>query len=444
MCEIVLFCEQVMADKGKKRKTVRRGSSAQTQDPEFNSVLFRSIGCEKFHNSIIGNQKFVKEKAITLAPGECDGMRENIITRGWERYVGYPKRASQALVFEFFSNIFPKTDIDGPMAFSESTSYVRGHTVNFDADTINELFGLQAVDILDDFLRNKNNVKRMKENSSRADEIREALCLPGMDWVRNSIGEPQKLLTSSLTPVAKGWASFIVSTILPSPCHTELSFERAILAGCIIRGEPVNLGWIIEKELNEFAEFKRGVPPSYWRYASLIALLCERAGVVAEPDEATIEPAAAINGRWMRSKTVPEHPVQMGEPQQGQKEEQEPAFNIPAFNIDDLVGPSAEDFQSLRERVDNIAAYQRQIIENQEQAKADRENMRAVQDQMRVNIEGLKANQLVLKRAQDRYAAENRHGMRALYRAVAGLSGGQLDSEANIYQGFRALQPPPQ
>lgn len=402
-----LWCAQVMAGSGKKRKTVRRGSSSQSDQPEYNSHLFRSLGCEKFHEKIAVDSKFVKERAFFLPPGEFEEIRQSINARGWEKFVAYPKEASRALVYEFFSNVFPKPAIDGDLVFSGSNSFVRGCEVPYDADTINELFGLAAVPISNCFLRNKISSSNLKANPELAAEVCATLCQPGADWVRNASGEPQKILVNSLTPVARGWAAFIFSTICPSSNQTDLNFPRATLASCIIRGEPVNLGWVLKNEITSFAKFKGEALPNYWRHASLVSLLCERAGVVANPNEATILPAVAITGGWIRARTGQEHPGHREELPQDQPDEQGPTFNIDDFSV----GPSVDDFRELQARMDVLAANQDRMAERQEQ----------------------------MRRIQLRMEAENRFGMRALYRAMCTFqSGGQLDPDADIYHA-----PPP-
>lgn len=393
-----LWCAQVMAGSGKKRKTVRRGSSSHSDQPEYNSHLFRSLGCEKFHETIAVDSKFVKEKALFLPPGEFEEIRQNISDRGWEQFVAYPKEASRALVYEFFSNVFPKPAIDGDLVFSGSKSFVRGCWVPYDIDTINELFGLVAVPVLDCFLGTKISNRNLKANSEHAAEVCATLCQPGADWVRNASGEPQKIMVNSLTPVARGWAAFILSTICPSSNQTELNFPRATLASCIIRGEPVNLGWVLENEIRSFANFKGGALPRYWRHASLVSLLCKKAGVVADPKEATISPAAAITGGWIRARTGQEHPGHREEQPHEQPDENEPTFTMEDFQA----GPSAEDFQQLQSR-----------------------------------MEALTANQDELRRTQLRMGAEFKFGMRNLYKALCTMqSGRQLDPDADI---FRAL-----
>ena len=166
-CAICVFfssCVQVMAEPGKRRKMVGRRASASQTRTEYNAELFRSLGCERFHDSIDPKGKFIREKVLRLAPGEFEEIRENIANRGWERLVAYPKRASKALAFEFFSNVYPKPAVDGELRFRSGVSFVRGREVRFDAASINALFGIGEHEILDCMFRTKSTRRTVKED----------------------------------------------------------------------------------------------------------------------------------------------------------------------------------------------------------------------------------------------------------------------------------------
>lgn len=382
-------------DNAPKRKRGTRASSSQ----RFDANMFRSLGCKNFYDTFPVNPPFVREKAIRLTPGDYPEIQANIQERGWEKFVSYPKKASKALTFEFIANVNPQPAIDGTLTFPPNTSFVRGRIIPFDQITINELFEIPHVPVAECGFRDRLR-RKPKEDEDHAVEILRTLCKPHVDWERNGYGDPKKIKTKNLTPIARGWADFILHTISPCSNQTELHIPRASLATAIIQREPINLGLVLKNELLELSKIKLEKKP-WWRHASLITLLCEKAGVVVEAEEKVIEPGKPITGDWIRirSNLVQAPPAEpQAEPQAEQEVHEEPMFQFEDF--EPQWQPSREDFQNLQGRIDALELDQRRMAEEQRTM-----------------------------------GEEQRMGMRAIYRAICTFQRGeQVDPHADIFQ----------
>lgn len=56
-----------------------------------------------------------------------------------------------------------------------------------------------------------------------------------------------------LTPIARVWVEFLKSCLMPTTQTTTVSQERLVLLYVLIRGLPIDVGTILEREIRECA-----------------------------------------------------------------------------------------------------------------------------------------------------------------------------------------------
>ncbi|MED6224623.1 hypothetical protein PIB30_085888 [Stylosanthes scabra] len=120
--------------------------------------------------------------------------------------------------------------------------------------------------------------KTRKMEDQRLEEVIRDICMPG---ARSSQPpHPIQLRRQDLTPVARGWAEFIIHSMIPIGNKSKIIVARAVLIHSIIKGHDVRVEELI---------------------ADNIAVLCKEAGVPMGEfkDTEKIQVAKPITARVM-------------------------------------------------------------------------------------------------------------------------------------------------
>ncbi|MED6162813.1 hypothetical protein PIB30_074044 [Stylosanthes scabra] len=80
-----------------------------------------------------------------------------------------------------------------------------------------------------------------------------------------------------LTPLARGWAEFIIHSIIPTGNKSEIIVERAVLLHSIIKGHDIRVEELIADNIAIIAEAAQGRPKL--SFPSTILRLCKEVGV---------------------------------------------------------------------------------------------------------------------------------------------------------------------
>lgn len=327
----------------------RKKGAASSSSDSYDAHLFKSPSHQNRFNDFLASKKFVGEKAFQLGANEFEHIQANIISRGWGDLTSFAKPASKQLAMEFFANAFrPAEDEDDVEEEAKYISYVRGKHVPYTPSVINQLFGLSDIEPCSYAEREAS-----WPNIDHA-EIFTTLCRPGTDWVRNQDGTPRKLMTSTLTPMAKAWATFVLHTLIPCSNVSDLNIQRANLVTAILKGEPINIGRVLATELWETAHCDSH--QSYLNLPSLIGRLCERVRVKPKKTEVLIKPACPITKKWIDRHTISVIAAPgASQPVIAQMDEDPEPQEQPA-------PPHEQDkFQRLEEKIDQLALEQREL-----------------------------------------------------------------------------------
>ncbi|MED6200499.1 hypothetical protein PIB30_085723 [Stylosanthes scabra] len=88
---------------------------------------------------------------------------------------------------------------------------------------------------------------------------------------------PIQLRRQDLTPMARGWAEFIIHSMIPTGNKSEITVARAVLIHSIIKGHDVRVEELIADNIAVLAEGVQG--KSKLCFPSTIYRLCKEAGV---------------------------------------------------------------------------------------------------------------------------------------------------------------------
>ncbi|MED6210460.1 hypothetical protein PIB30_064303 [Stylosanthes scabra] len=239
-----------------------------------NKHCFRAQHHQDIYQQYIHKKGVTPEKQFDLQEGQYPEIAEQISRRGWKRLSKPRTKISKALVHEFYVNAV-RTEEE--LASGEDypyTSFFRGVKVNFSAAKIRQVlrirFMTQGAEI--DF-------KTRQMEDQRLEEVIRDICMPGARWKISSSQPPHpiQLRRQGLTPVARGWAEFIIHSMIPIGNESEITVVRAVLIHSIIKEHDVTVEELIADNIAVLAKGVQG--RSKLCFPSTIYRLCNEAGV---------------------------------------------------------------------------------------------------------------------------------------------------------------------
>ncbi|MED6115637.1 hypothetical protein PIB30_092591 [Stylosanthes scabra] len=216
------------------RPALEMSSSSDMDDPH----CFRS----QFHQDLF--EEHVPSKSITpktsfdLQEDEYPEIQEQIAKRGWRRLSKPRTKISKVLIQEFYANaVRTKEEIASGEAYPYN-SYVRGVTIDFSASIIREILRIR-----ENTLGAETDFNTRQREDQRLDEVIRDICVPGARWKMSSSqpDQPIQLKRQDLTPLARGWAEFIIHSIISTGNKSKITVARAVLIHSIIRGRMSEL-----------------------------------------------------------------------------------------------------------------------------------------------------------------------------------------------------------
>ena len=113
-----------------------------------------------------------------------------------------------------------------------------------------------------------------KLTSQQWNTILTTLTVKGASWANE---EGRVINMIDLKPIAKVWVKFLKFRLMPTTRTTTVSQERLVLLYVIVRGLPIGVGSIIEKEIRDCAMKNHKVVALL--FLSLITSICVVSGV---------------------------------------------------------------------------------------------------------------------------------------------------------------------
>ncbi|MED6140000.1 hypothetical protein PIB30_089013 [Stylosanthes scabra] len=217
----------------------------------------------QFHQDLF--QQYIHKKGVTpekhfeLREGQYPETLEQIGMRGWRRLSKPRTKISKVLIQEFYANAVRTEPEIASVEDYPNMSYVRGVPVDFSAAKIREVLKIHFLTP-----RAKTDFKTRQMEYQRLDEVIRDICMPGARWKMSTSqpDQPIQLNRHDLTPLARGWAEFIIHSIIPTGNKSEITAARVVLIQSIIKGHDVRVEELIANN----------IPSTIFR-------LCKEAGV---------------------------------------------------------------------------------------------------------------------------------------------------------------------
>ncbi|KOM25281.1 hypothetical protein LR48_Vigan78s000100 [Vigna angularis] len=191
---------------------------------------------------------------------------KQLLGNDWGKLATYPAPANIAVVKEFYTNA--KKIGDYPV--ENYLSYVRGHVIRYDPNSINNF--LDTV-----WAGEQCQFALCMEEKADFEDVERVLCIPGGHFQRNRSGLVVNIRRVDLTPLAKYWMAFSHANIQSCSHVSDITLSRALFIYCAIRNLNVNIGQVIADEISVCANTSNNKAPL--RHSSLITHLCKIAGV---------------------------------------------------------------------------------------------------------------------------------------------------------------------
>ncbi|MED6200184.1 hypothetical protein PIB30_082608, partial [Stylosanthes scabra] len=229
---------------------------------------------KRYTKSIFTEKGDTPEKGFELQEGQYPEIGEQISLRGWRKLSKPRTKISKDLVHEFYSNAV-RTEEE--LANGEDypyTSFVRGKEVDFSVAKIREVLRIKHMT-----LGAETDFKTRQSEDKRLDDVIREICIPGAQWKMSSSQPPHpiQLRRQDLTPMARGWAEFIIHSMIPTGNKSEITVARKVLIHSIIKGHDVRLEELIADNIAVLAEGVQGM--SKLCFPRTIYRLCKEAGV---------------------------------------------------------------------------------------------------------------------------------------------------------------------
>ncbi|MED6187363.1 hypothetical protein PIB30_075723 [Stylosanthes scabra] len=354
---------------------------------------FRSQFHQDLFQQCIHKKEVTPEKHFKLQEGQYPEIFEQIGMRGWKRLSKPRTKISKVLIQEFYANaIRTEAEIAGGEDYPYM-SHVRGVPVDFSAAKIKEVLKIC-------FLTPgaETDFKTRQMEDQRLDEVIRDICMPGARWKMSTSqpDQPIQLKRQDLTPLARGWAEFIIHLIIPTRNKLEITVARAVLIHSIIKGHDVRVEELIADNIAIIAEAAQG--RSKLSFASTIFRLCKETGVpmaefrgtefipVARPITAKVMTATRgrINNnnppqdqhmeeeeeQWQHNDNDVENEFNNHEEHEQQEGDFKDAYQEKQQGFQQFQDQQQQYFQQMKEQFSNMQVQQMQFFENMQKTQA--------------------------------------------------------------------------
>ena len=212
--------------------------------------------------NLLNRPRFWKKKGFQFPPqpsGIVQSLYNAATKCGWLEFCNHPRDTVMPLVKEFYVNL---------VSPGQHNIWVRNSLVPLDSRVINAFYNLPSK-------INYEYAKLLdKLTPQRWNKIFITLTVKGASWANE---EWRVINRIDLTPIAKVWVKFLKSRLMPTTHTTTISQERLVLLYVIVRGLPIDVGNIIEKEIRDCT--MKNHKAAALLLPSLITIICVVSGV---------------------------------------------------------------------------------------------------------------------------------------------------------------------
>ncbi|MED6176146.1 hypothetical protein PIB30_085227 [Stylosanthes scabra] len=334
--------------------------------------------------------------------------------RGWKRLSKPRTKISKDLVHEFYSNVV-RTEEE--LASGEDypyKSFVRVKEVDFSAAKIREVLRIKHMTLCVE-----TNFKTRQFEDQRLDDVSREICMPGAQWKMSSSQPPHpiQLRRQDLTPMARGWAEFIIHSMIPIGNKSEITVARAVLIHPIIKGHDVRVEELIADNIAVLAEGVQGrsklcfpstiyrickesrVPMGEFKHSEQIqiarpitakVMTTTRGRIINQPQNQPVEEdednydAENLYSNHEQDQEI--HYEVAGAEEDNYKYQEQSNFEAYESNFQQYKEDQQQRFQFLNEELAHMKIRQEQFFENMQKAQSqyleELKSLRTRQDEM--------------------------------------------------------------
>ncbi|KAI5436946.1 hypothetical protein KIW84_023175 [Lathyrus oleraceus] len=178
----------------------------------------------------------------------------------------------------------------------ELVSWVRGKKIDFGWQNINRVLKCK-------FRESHCRFHKMKGSSRSGwpfNDMRQLLVQSDKDWQPVEKQTPSKMLVVDISPISMALAYYMHHTLDTYKNGSDLIVERAFTLYFLLKRQPGNIGRIIAGDVDVIAQSSK----KSLGYATVILLLCQKAGVDEVDGWKMLNPSQSLNPAWLRENTV--------------------------------------------------------------------------------------------------------------------------------------------
>ena len=198
---------------------------------------------------------FLPERGYDMSHAHPN-FRATVEALQWEKFVEHRAFYLEQIVREFYAGMITNS---GKILTDHSV--VRGKRVMFDEATINQHYNLR-------FTGTTFDERYANYGKNKMELIKNRVAIPNCEWDRFTHSE-FKLKIKYIIPECN-WHQFINCSIMPTSHNYTLSKDRLIILDCILNDEQINIGKIINNEIQDCAKKLEG----FLFFPCLITELC--------------------------------------------------------------------------------------------------------------------------------------------------------------------------
>ncbi|MED6151995.1 hypothetical protein PIB30_087665, partial [Stylosanthes scabra] len=267
---------------------------------------------------------------------------------------------------------------------------LRGVTIDFSATNIRETLRIRHLTP-----GAQTDFKTRQKEDQRLDEVIRDICVLSA-WCKMSssqLDQPIQLRRQNLTPLARGWAEFIIHSITPTGNKSKITIPRAILIHLIIKGEDVRVQELISDNIAIVAEGVQGrgklIFPSTIRPCKEAGVpFGEFKGTEYIPIEKPITARVMVRTRGRNANYIQERQMEeedhmqpyYNEDDDNEQEHEQPKvdFEVPNQHyaapnnefFNNFQEQQQQNFQQMNEQFSNMQLQQMQFFENMQKTQA--------------------------------------------------------------------------
>ncbi|MED6138619.1 hypothetical protein PIB30_075992 [Stylosanthes scabra] len=214
----------------------------------------------------------------------------------------------------------------------------------------------------------ETDFKTRQFEDRRLDDVIREICMPGAQWKMSSSQPPHpiQLGRQDLTPLARGWAEFIIHSMIPTGNKSEITVARAVLIHSIIKGH--------DEAGVPMGEFKHSEQIQIARPITAKVMTTTRGRIINQPQNQPMEKDEdnydAENLYSNHEQDQEMHYEATRAEEDNYQYHEQPNFEAYESNFQQYKEDQQQGFQFLNEELASMKIREEQFFENMQKAQS--------------------------------------------------------------------------